>query len=126
MTLAAVSGDDVKTILLIVQLVVTVLMAVLMGFVNSKAKRIDTLEGELKRATEQAIDNKLSAQLGRLDQRVLSVEQRLLSGDAHLKRLDERDHTLEVKVLTAISELKDVVATKDDLERLRREIKGDA
>lgn len=121
----AMNLEELKTILVVVQLVVSVGMAWLLAVVNGKTKRIDTLESErnklvdeLKRATGDVIDQKL----GLVTHRVTTIEQRLLTGDAHLKRLDDRDHDIRVEVLKAISELKDLVATKDDLRELRKEM----
>lgn len=126
------SGEDLRNILIIVQLIVTVVMAVFMAVLNAKAKKIDTLEGELKRSTERvigeqlsSIENRVSVQSVELRTRVSTIEARLLAGDATLKKLGDRDHDLEIKVLNAISDLKDVVATKDDLDRLRREVLKD-
>lgn len=91
-------------------------MTVALAFIVLPMRR---LRDETKAQAEQIVELKLGA----IRERVGSIDARLVAGDAHLKRLDERDHTLEVKVLEAISELKDIVATKDDLQRMREEFR---
>lgn len=97
--------------------------------VAGKAKKIDTLEGELKTATINAINEKLitlrAEQAGPillLNQQIAAIERRLELGEERFHSLEKKDHELQVEVLKALSELKDVVATKNDLNRLREEL----
>lgn len=55
-----------------------------------------------------------------------SVEQRLLAGHEHMRRLDEKDHVIEKSVLKELSEVRELMAqqpTKDDLNRMRDELR---
>jgi hypothetical protein len=75
--------------------------------------RIRGLEGDLKSATKEAIEEKLQA-----------IRERQNDHTLRIRELERADQRLEVDVLKAISELKDVVATKDDLQRLREEMQS--
>lgn len=121
--------DDARTILSLVQLAASVLMAVFLAYVNAKAKKIDTLEAELKRATGEAIDQKLAslrtemaAPRELMAQQIQQIQHRLDRGESRFAKLDDARHGLEVQVLKEIGALRDVVATKDDLKRLREEL----
>ncbi len=100
--------------------------------VATRTKKIDTLEDQLKIATGAVIETKLGTLRAELmtgsvlqNQRLDQIDRRLDQADVRITRLDEHDHKLEVDVLKAINELKDVVATKNDLDRLREEMNRD-
>jgi hypothetical protein len=97
--------------------------------VAGKTKKIDTLEGELKAATINAIGQQIAMlraeQAGPLlliNQQIAAIQRRLELGDERFHKLEEKDHALQVEVLKALADLKDMVATKDDLRRLREEM----
>lgn len=123
------SHDDARTILSVIQLAASVAMAILLAYVNSKTKKIDTLEAELKHATTEAIDQKLqslraeqAAPRELMQQQITQIQTRLDRGESRFAKLDDARHGLEVQVLKEIGSLRDVVATKDDLKRLREEL----
>lgn len=79
---------------------------------------------ELKQISAQTnVSQQMASAQALVNQQMSQVEARLTAGHAHMSKLDERDHELRVEVLKAISELKDVVATKEDLAALRQEMK---
>jgi len=110
-------------------LLLTSLLSFFVIPMSRRSQKIETLEADVRALAQETIGKEMqlirsesNAVNVEMRTRVTSIESRLLAGDAHMKRLDDRDHSLEVKVLEAISELKDVVATKNDLQRLREEI----
>jgi len=110
-------------------LVLTVTISFFVIPMGNRARKIEALESDAQSSARasaaqerQNIRTELGAATAEIKARVAAIESRLVAGDAHLRILDERDHSLELKVLQAISDLKDVVATKDDLKRIREEL----
>jgi len=107
-----------------------ILLGLFVRSLDRKTSKIDTMERELDAKTGATVDLKLAGVIGQvtavmtqIGERVHSIEERLQGGDHRFALLADKDHSLEIKVLQAISELKDVVATKDDLNRLREEMR---
>jgi hypothetical protein len=78
---------------------------------NKSASETSRIKGELHQATRELIDERLGA-----------IRERQTEHSNRLRELERADQKLEIDVLKAIAELKDVVATKDDLNRLREEM----
>lgn len=94
--------------------------------ISQKTRKIESLEVDLRKATSELIDQKLSL----VNQRVGAIEHRLGSGDVHLKTLDDKttalmlaDKEVKLELLKAINDLRDKVATSQDLNRLREELR---
>lgn len=122
------------------QMVINVALAFSIWWLRQNAKRIDSLEAELKASAEQIIDSKLSGVATKLEgvinvlnERIDVVRERLRSGDANFADLDRRDRELEQKFALRFDALKDylhqVFATKDEVAAAHRRIdalkKGD-
>lgn len=125
-----------------INVLVTTAMALALTYVGAKAKKIDSLEAkvdakdaDLKRATEASVELKLATQAAQFSGSVAELkfqcaefQSRLAAGHSHMGKLDDaiaaaaqRDNDLRIELMRAIGELKDMVATKDDLDRIRRE-----
>jgi hypothetical protein len=105
----------------IVLLIIQVVQAVIMWNLDRKTDRIDSLESDLKTAMAQAINAKFSS----YEQDIKRIYDRLERGENHFAKLDEMRHKLEVDVLRELSELKDIVATKDELKQVWQAIHRD-
>lgn len=99
---------------------------------GNKTKRIDTLESDVNTAARTVIDERILAasqqhqsSMRLVEQRLQQIDKRLDFGEQRFTKLEEKDHKLEIDVLRAIKELQEKVATRDDLKRLREELKGD-
>lgn len=87
------------------------------------------LKSQLKEESEKLIDQKLivlESKQGACskvhDQQITQIMLRLERGDERFAKLEAASHKVEIDLLRSLNELKDVVATKDDLDRLREEI----
>lgn len=94
--------------------------------ISQKTRKIESLEVDLRKATSDLIDQKL----GLVNQRVGAIESRLLIGDtnfknhdAEIKQLQIADRDLKLEIVKAINDLRDKVATSQDLNRLREELR---
>lgn len=107
----------------VAQLIAFVGIAWLGAIITSKVKRIDTLEERLTKATEQVIDQKFNSQREVSELRLHQVERGMELLAQRCSVLEAKDAELTVNIVKEISSLKDVVATKRDLQQLREEIK---
>lgn len=132
------SMEQVSLAVSVISILINVVLAVSVVVLGNKLSEISKLKERVEKAAGELVDLKLrettakfDAAIGEIRFRVASIEQRLLTGHDHMNKLDagliaaqQRDHQLQVEVLKAISELKDAVATKEDLARLREELRA--
>jgi len=123
-------SDGLQITFNVITLVITS-VALFLGFTaNRVASRYDRLEDDLKKRSDEAIEQRfklLHAQImGRVDTLVgelESTQRRLGAGDRLFKGLQDRDHQDEMKTLTAIEQLRREViermATKAELGKVQ-------
>ena len=115
-------------------LAIQILHGVLTAVLVTKARRIDTLEADLKEALAAAMQEKLAtlraeqqAPISVLNSSMSHVYLRLNDGETAFRKLREKDTELELKFIQKISELRqfisDTCATKDDLKELEQTLK---
>lgn len=101
------------------------LLTVALFYIGAKTKRIETLEAEVKKSAGEQIDLKignvaaeLRATLRVLENVLENVQSRLEAGDQHFKSVDQKNHALELKVMTQVTELYRGLATRDDMKAI--------
>lgn len=107
----------------------TVIMLVWTISIAGRTAKIETLERDLKASTTAAIDDKISAMDKTFQIQFQQLQTRIDRSDAQNERTQNRitelasaDAELRVDVLRELMALKDVVATKADIQRLREEL----
>jgi hypothetical protein len=123
------SGEMIGLGIGIANVVISAGIALAVQMLNARTARMTALETDLKNAVNGLIDERLKAvsiqhlaDHGGLVRDVNEIRARLIAGESRFLKLEERGHAIEKEVLKEIMNLKDIVATKDDLNRLREEI----
>lgn len=95
--------------------------------VDRKTDRITTIEDRLQVMTTKLIEEKFRAETKVIDARMHAVEHSSRDNQTRITTMEtgvlERDHAVEKSMLKKLEELREIVATKDDLDRLREEIR---
>ena len=102
---------------------------------GKKADRIDHLEAELKRTSDdristqmQLIRAELQIPLTELNGLMSAMRERMGDGDEHFEKVDEKNHRLELKTQQMVSDLKSYMvenmATRTDVDELNKRLTG--
>lgn len=107
-------------------------IAVAVQMLNARTQRMTALETDLKRAVNDLIEERMKAVVVKhesdhagLIRDVGEIRERLFRGESRFAKLEDRDHMIEKEVLKELMALKEMVATKNDLQRLREEMRKD-
>jgi len=117
------------------QFIANTAFAVAMFWVGGKAKRIDTLEADIKSSAQKAIDSQVKLAVSELRSvtavmtaQIDQISDRLRSGDSEFKGLGKQDHVLELKFTARMDELKEYIrqtcAGKSDMQVLTKDVEA--
>ena len=115
----------------ILNLLGTIILALVVLLLGAKQRRLEGLEAGLSSRTDQLIDAKFSALAGKLQgsidtlsNSIQTISQRLCGSDEEIRDMLDGSHSLELRVAQQIGSLKDFIrenaASKDDLEKLEK------
>jgi chromosome segregation ATPase len=117
--------------LMITQMVLNVVMALALLWVNGKTRRIENLESDLKRTAGELVDQKVGQLRGAIEhltREISSINARLSRGDEAFARANAQDHAQDIRLVTKIDELKDYIrdrcATQDDSQRMAERVRA--
>jgi len=131
LTLAATNA--VAIWLFVGQMIFNLIIGIGGWWAMQKIRKIDQLEDEVQRRTDQAINNRfgqmhsdLMGEVKSLNEQVRTIFKRLDAGEAQFTKLSERDQSNELKLLNQVNELSkyihDKLATKDEIKELHQRI----
>jgi len=118
----------------IANIVVSMLIAIVLFRVQTKAAKIDRLEEKLDQKAEQIINARFAAIEGRVHEPIKRfsdavdrIEKRLDRGDEEFGAQAEKTHSLDKKILEAKSEVRDwargLFATVEELRELKNSVR---
>ena len=112
---------------------VSLVLAISLFYIGSKAAKIDKLETELKKNSDdristqmQLIRAEMQIPMSELRGLVAQIKERMGDGDDHFEAVDEKNHKLELKTQMMIGELRTYMAqnlaTKEDFTNLNQRL----
>ena len=105
------------------------LLTIALFYIGSKASKIDKLEDQLKKNSDDRINTQmqliraeLQIPLTELNAVVAQIRERMHDGSDHFQEVDKKNHQLEIKTQVMVGELKTYIAqhmaTKEDISKL--------
>jgi chromosome segregation ATPase len=109
---------DLNLILSVVSLAINVILGIGMAYIASKQGEIKDLKDKLETATAEQVDQRLAAWEKQCDLRHAAMDRRLASGDEHFRSTDAQQREVERQLLLGMAELREKMATRDDLKNI--------
>ena len=124
---------DWNLVLTVISLAISSLLTVGMFYVGSKASKIDKLEEQLKKNSDDRINTQmqliraeLQIPLTELNAMVTQIRERMRDGSEHFEEVDKSNHRLELKTQLMVGDLKTYMvqnmATKEDFSNLNQRL----
>ncbi|MEM7626561.1 MAG: hypothetical protein AAF333_13275 [Planctomycetota bacterium] len=118
MPLILALSDGWQIAMFTLNMVSTIVLAIVLMWVKNRTSKIDELEAEVKDHANGLINTKF----GELDRKVTDILQRLDRGDREFRTQHDRDHALELRFVNAVNELRQdmtqKLACREDLLKL--------
>lgn len=110
----------------IVQFVWSSVVSVVLYRLAKTDRDIGHLEDQLKIATERSIElrfSSISREFGDKFVVINQIRERLERGDGEFRSLMQGDHAVELRLLKEIGQVREQMATRDDLRRMERDLR---